>query len=43
VCEALSNLVAQHPELRNHLPAEDGKLRSLVNVYLINEGIRELE
>jgi molybdopterin converting factor small subunit len=29
VGEALSDLVAQHPDLRKHLFSEDGKLRSL--------------
>jgi molybdopterin converting factor small subunit len=42
VGEALSNLVAQHPDLRKHLFAEDGKLRSFVNVYLNDEDIRYL-
>jgi adenylyltransferase/sulfurtransferase len=42
VGEALSNLVAQHPDLRKHLCAEDGKLRSFVNVYLNDEDIRYL-
>jgi molybdopterin converting factor small subunit len=43
VGEALNSLVAQHPELRKHLFAEDGKLRSFVNVYLNDEDIRYLE
>jgi len=42
VGEALSNLVVQHPDLRKHLFAEDGKLRSFVNVYLNDEDIRYL-
>jgi adenylyltransferase/sulfurtransferase len=42
VGEALSNLVAQHPDLRKQLFAEDGKLRSFVNVYLNDEDIRYL-
>jgi adenylyltransferase/sulfurtransferase len=42
VGEALSNLVAEHPDLRKHLFAEDGKLRSFVNVYLNDEDIRYL-
>jgi adenylyltransferase/sulfurtransferase len=42
VGEALSDLVAQHPELRKHLFSEDGKLRSFVNVYLNDEDIRYL-
>jgi adenylyltransferase/sulfurtransferase len=40
--EALSDLVAQHPDLRKHLFADDGKLRSFVNVCLKEEGIRSL-
>jgi len=42
VGDALSNLVAQHPDLRKHLFSEDGKLRSFVNVYLNDEDIRYL-
>jgi adenylyltransferase/sulfurtransferase len=42
VGEALSDLVAQHPDLRRHLFSEDGKLRSFVNVYLNDEDIRYL-
>ncbi len=42
VGEALSNLVAEHPDLRKHLFSEDGKLRSFVNVYLNDEDIRYL-
>ncbi len=42
VGEALNNLVAQHPDLRKHLFAEDGRLRSFVNVYLNDEDIRYL-
>ena len=42
VGEALNNLVTQHPDLRKHLFAEDGKLRSFVNVYLNDEDIRYL-
>ena len=42
VDQALSDLVAQHPDLRKHLFSEDGKLRSFVNVYLNDEDIRYL-
>jgi len=42
VGEALSGLVTKHPDLRKHLFAEDGKLRSFVNVYLNDEDIRYL-
>ena len=42
VGEALSDLIAKHPDLRKHLYAEDGKLRSFVNVYLNDEDIRYL-
>lgn len=43
VGEALSSLVARHPELRRHLYAQDGKLRSFVNVYLNDEDVRYLQ
>jgi adenylyltransferase/sulfurtransferase len=42
VGEALSDLVAQYPDLRKHLFSEEGKLRSFVNVYLNDEDIRYL-
>ena len=43
IADALSGLVAQHPELRRHLYTEDGKLRAFVNVYLNDEDIRYLQ
>ncbi len=43
VAEALSNLTAQHQDLRKHLYADDGRLRSFVNVYVNDEDIRFLE
>ena len=43
VAEAMSALVAAHPELRRHLYTEDGKLRAFVNVYLNDEDIRYLQ
>ena len=42
VGEALNALTAQHPGLRQHLFAEDGRLRSFVNVYLNDEDVRYL-
>ena len=39
---ALDALVINAPELRKHLFAEDGKLRSFVNVYLNDEDVRYL-
>jgi molybdopterin converting factor small subunit len=41
--EALSGLVAGHPDLRRHLYNEDGKLRAFVNVYLNDEDVRYLQ
>lgn len=43
VAEAMSALVAQHPELRKHLYTEDGKLRAFVNLYVNDEDIRYLQ
>jgi len=43
VGDALSRLVAEHPELRRHLYTEDGKLRAFVNVYLNDEDVRYLQ
>jgi MoaD family protein len=42
VGEAMSSLVAQHPDLRKHLYTEEGKLRAFVNVYVNDEDIRYL-
>ena len=43
VADALAGLIQQHPELRRHLYAEDGRLRAFVNVYLNDEDIRYLQ
>jgi molybdopterin converting factor small subunit len=43
VGEAMSDLVAQHPELRRHLYADDGRLRAFVNLYVNDEDIRYLQ
>jgi sulfur-carrier protein len=43
IADALSNLVAQHPELRRHLYTDEGKLRAFVNVYLNDEDVRYLQ
>jgi molybdopterin converting factor small subunit len=43
VGEALIGLVSQHPDLKRHLYADDGKLRSFVNVYVNDEDMRYLE
>jgi molybdopterin converting factor small subunit len=43
VGEALSSLTTQYPNLRQHLFAEDGQLRSFVNVYLNDEDVRYLK
>jgi len=43
VGEALSGLVAQHPDLKRHLYTDDGKLRAFVNVYVNDEDMRYLQ
>jgi molybdopterin converting factor small subunit len=40
VAELLERLTTKHPEVRNHLYAADGKLRSFVNIYVNDEDIR---
>ncbi len=42
VGEVLANLAARYSELRRHLYADDGRLRSFVNVYVNDEDIRAL-
>ena len=43
VGEALSALTSQFADLRKHLYADDGRLRSFVNVYVNDEDIRYLQ
>lgn len=43
VGEAMSALVAQHPEVGRHLYTEEGKLRAFVNLYVNDEDIRYLQ
>ena len=43
VGEAMSALVARHPDLRKHLYNDDGKLRAFVNLYVNDEDIRYLQ
>ena len=43
VGEALQTLTKKFEELRKHLYADDGKLRSFVNVYVNDEDIRYLQ
>ena len=43
VAEAMTALLAQHPDLRRHLYNDDGKLRAFVNLYLNDEDIRYLQ
>ena len=40
VAEVVSALVAEAPALRAQLLAEDGRLRSFVNLYLNGEDVR---
>ena len=43
VAEALSALTSKHADLKKHLFADDGRLRSFVNVYVNDEDIRYLQ
>lgn len=43
VRELLGNLAERYAELRRHLYAADGRLRSFVNVYVNDEDYRHLE
>ena len=43
VAEALAGLTKQFGELKKHLFADDGRLRSFVNVYVNDEDIRYLQ
>jgi molybdopterin converting factor small subunit len=43
VAEALVGLTARFTELKKHLYADDGRLRSFVNIYVNDEDIRYLQ
>lgn len=43
VAEALTSLVARHPDLKKHLYTDEGKLRAFVNLYVNDEDIRYLQ
>ena len=43
VGEVLASLTSRYTDLRRHLYADDGKLRSFVNVYVNDDDIRYLE
>jgi adenylyltransferase/sulfurtransferase len=43
VAEALTELVARHPQLRKHLYDDAGRVRSFVNLYRNDEDVRYLE
>lgn len=43
VADALNQLTARYPNIRNNLFNEHGKLRSFVNVYVNDEDIRHLD
>jgi molybdopterin converting factor small subunit len=43
VAEALTSLTSRFGELKKHLFADDGRLRSFVNVYVNDEDIRYLQ
>ena len=40
---AIDALLDQHPGLKKHLRAEDGKLRTFINIYLGEDDIRHLQ
>ncbi len=43
VADAMSDLIAKHPDLKRHLYTDGGKLRSFVNIYLNDEDVRYLQ
>ena len=43
VGELLANMTARYTDLSKHLYAEDGKLRSFVNIYVNDDDIRYLD
>ena len=43
VASALNHLSASYPQLRRHLYAENGELRSYVNVFVNEDDVRTLK
>ncbi len=43
VAEALTDLTARHPDLRQHLFTETGELRAFVNLFVNDEDVRFLD
>ena len=43
VGEALASLTSRYTDLRRHLFADDGRLRSFVNVYVNDDDVRHLD
>ena len=43
VAEALNDLTAQYPQLKQHIFSEAGDLRAFVNLFLGEEDIRHLQ
>ena len=40
VAEVIDRLIEEHPELKNHLMDDNGKVRNFVNVYLNEDNVR---
>jgi molybdopterin converting factor small subunit len=43
VAEAMQDLVRRHPALERHLYADDGTLRTFVNLFLNDQDVRHLD
>lgn len=43
VAGALDELIAAHPELKQHLFTETGELRAFVNLFVNDENVRDLQ
>jgi molybdopterin converting factor small subunit len=43
VAEALDDLIAQYPDMKQHIFTEDGQLRPFINLFLGEDNVKDLE
>ena len=43
IAEALDDLVAQYPDMQQHIFTEDGQLRPFINLFLGENNVKDLE
>jgi len=43
VAEALDDLIAQYPDMKQHIFNEDGQLRPFINLFLGEDNVKDLK